>query len=119
MSQTYENKEDPQLPLAVCQTWREQKPSAKLKESTEYLNCPVVYITNTNIQVPKTYNKAMKRLDPMLKEIEMLKLWNIFEVMPRPSDKNVVGSKWVYAVTWNEKGEIEKRKARTVAKGYT
>jgi len=78
MSQTYENEEDPELPLAVCQTQREQKPSAKLKESTKYLNCPVAYITNTNIQVPKTYNEAMKRpdlwLDPMSKEIEMLKL---------------------------------------------
>ena len=31
----------------------------------------------------------------------------------------MAGSKWVFAVKWNEKGEIEKRKARTVAKGYT
>jgi len=76
-----------------------------------------------DIQVPKTYNEAMKRpdlwLDPITKEIEMLKLQDIFEVVPRPSGKNVVGSKWVFTVKWNEKGEIEKRKARTVAKGYT
>jgi len=31
----------------------------------------------------------------------------------------VVGSKWVFVVKWNEKGKIEKRKAKTVAKGYT
>ena len=28
-------------------------------------------------------------------------------------------SKWIFAVKWNEKGKIEKRKARTVTKGYT
>ena len=39
--------------------------------------------------------------------------------MPRPSGKNMVESKWIFAVKQNEKGEIEKRKARTVAKGYT
>ena len=39
--------------------------------------------------------------------------------MPRLSGKNMVGSKWVFTVKWNEKGVIEKRKARTVAKGYT
>jgi len=65
----------------------------------------------------------MKRLDlwldPITKEIEILKSRDVFEIMPRPSGKNIVGSKWVFTVKWNEKGEIEKRKARTVAKGYT
>ena len=49
----------------------------------------------------------------------MLKLQDVFEIVPRPSSKNVMGSKWIFAVKQNEKGEIEKRKARTVAKGYT
>jgi len=57
-------------------------------------------------------------LDPITKEIKMLKLQDVFEVVPRPSGKNIVGSKWVFVVKWNEKGEIEKRK-ETVVKGYT
>ena len=70
--------------MAVCQTRRDPKPSAKLKESTEYLNYSVAYITNIDIQVPKTYNEAMKRLDlwldPMTKEIEMLKLRDVLRL---------------------------------------
>jgi len=42
-----------------------------------------------------------------------------YKLLNKPSGKNIVGSKWVFVVKWNEKGEIEKRKARTVAKGYT
>lgn len=76
-----------------------------------------------DIQVPKTYNEAMKKpdlwLDPITKKIEILKLQDIFEIVPRLSSKNVVGSKWVFIVKQNEKKKIEKRKARTVAKGYT
>jgi len=37
----------------------------------------------------------------------------------RLQGKNVVGLKWVYAVKWKEDGGVEKRKARTVAKGFT
>ena len=49
----------------------------------------------------------------------MLKLQDVFEVVSRPSGKNMVGLKWIFTVKWNKKGKIEKRKARTVAKGYT
>ena len=55
----------------------------------------------------------------MATEIAMLKARDMFEVVLRPEGWNVVGSKWVYAIKWKEDGEIEKRKARTVAKGFT
>ena len=54
-----------------------------------------------------------------MKEFEMLKERGVFELVPRPEGKNIVGSKWVYAVKWKENGEVEKRKARMVAKGFT
>jgi len=49
----------------------------------------------------------------------MLKQGRVFEIIPRLVCKNVVGSKWVYAVKWKEDGTVEKHKARTVAKGFT
>jgi len=55
----------------------------------------------------------------MTKEYNMLKECGVFEVVPRLLDKNIVGSKWVFAIKWNEDETIEKQKACTVAKGYT
>ena len=49
----------------------------------------------------------------------MLKEKEVFEVVPRPYEKNVIGSKWVYAVKQKENGAVERRKARIVAKGFT
>jgi len=46
----------------------------------------------------------------MTKEIEILKLQDIFEIVSRLSSKNMVGSKWIFAVKWNKKGKIEKKK---------
>jgi len=55
----------------------------------------------------------------MVNEFEMLKERGVFEVVPRPVGKNVIGSKWVYAVKWRDDRTVERRKVRTVAKGFT
>lgn len=39
--------------------------------------------------------------------------------MPRPKDKNVIGTKWVFKNKMNEDGKMIKNKARLVCKGYT
>ena len=49
----------------------------------------------------------------------MLKEQGVFELVQQPVNKNVIGSKWVYAIKQNDNSGIEKRKARTVAKGFT
>jgi len=36
--------------------------------------------------------------EPMVKESEMLRERGVFEVTPRPVERNVVGPKWVYAI---------------------
>jgi len=55
----------------------------------------------------------------MATKISMLKERGVFEVVPRLQRRNVVGLKWVYAVKWKEDSRVEKRKARTVTKGFT
>ena len=55
----------------------------------------------------------------MVKEFEMLKEQGVFELIQHPANKNVVGSKWVYTIKWDNSGNIEKRKARTMTKGFT
>ena len=43
---------------------------------------------------------------------------DVWEVVPRPQDRSVVGSRWIYKIKYAADGSIEKFKARFVAKGY-
>jgi len=42
----------------------------------------------------------------------------VWEVVLRPVDRSVVGSRWTYKIKYVADGRVEKYKARFVAKGY-
>nr|GAT43935.1 polyprotein [Mycena chlorophos] len=52
-------------------------------------------------------------------ELDSLKSAGTWTVVPRPSGRNVVDCKWVLRIKKNAAGEIEKYKARLVARGFT
>lgn len=43
---------------------------------------------------------------------------DIWEVVPKPQDRLVVGSRWIYKIKYVVDEKIKKFKARFVAKGY-
>eukprot|EP00253_Pinus_taeda_P034331 PITA_34331 len=54
----------------------------------------------------------------MDEEFEQIERNNTWELVPRPKDKNVIGTKWVFKNKLNENGEVIRNKARLVCKGY-
>ena len=76
-------------------------------------------------QSPKTVQEALqgshgeKWQKAVNSEMESLRENGVYELVDRPAEKKVVKSKWVLRVKTNEKGEIEKYKARVVAKGFS
>jgi hypothetical protein len=54
-------------------------------------------------------------MDEELDQIEKNDTW---ELVPRPKDKNVIDTKWVYRNKLNEDGHVTRNKARLVCKGY-
>jgi hypothetical protein len=52
------------------------------------------------------WNKA---IDEELDQIEKNYTW---ELVPRPKNKNVIGTKWVFITKLNEDGQVTRNKAR-------
>ncbi|CAM8968995.1 unnamed protein product [Rhodiola kirilowii] len=50
-----------------------------------------------------------------LHQFERNKVWRL---VPRPQDKNVIGTKWVFRNKMDDKGVVVRNKARLVVKGY-
>src|SRR6218665_1880565 len=74
---------------------------------------------------PRSYKEAVsgKQAEQwriaMDKEIESLKQNGTWILTELPENKIVIGSKWVYKVKMNEKGNFTRYKARLVAQGYS
>lgn len=55
-------------------------------------------------------------MDLELEAVERNRTW---ELVNLPPGKTKIGVKWVYRTKLNEKGEVDKYKARLVVKGYS
>ena len=55
----------------------------------------------------------------MIEEMKALAKNGTWELVTSPSDKKMVGCKWVFTVKHNADGSVERLKARLVAKGFT
>ncbi|XP_071729436.1 uncharacterized mitochondrial protein AtMg00820-like [Rutidosis leptorrhynchoides] len=67
----------------------------------------------------KSSAKVPKWYAAMCDEMRALKLNNTWDLVPRPLNTNVVGSKWVFRTKFLANGSIDKFKARLVAQGFT
>lgn len=55
----------------------------------------------------------------MQEEIDAIEKNKTWQLVNRPTDKQIIGLKWVYRVNYNADGSVQRYKARLVAKGYS
>ena len=71
---------------------------------------------------PCTFEKAVKHQvwkDAMNEEYESIMKNDVWDVVPRPKDKSVVTSKWIYKIKHGVDGSAEKYKLKFVARGFS
>lgn len=82
-------------------------------------------IDNNNLEKdPVTVKQAMNRSDAnlwkeaMTEEMNNLKENQTWELVPRPPNRRIISSKWVFRRKLTKSRELERYKARLVARGY-
>ena len=73
------------------------------------------------IELSSLYEAVEKPVwvDEMVEEYKSNVKNNVWEVVPRPTEKSVVGSRWIFKVNHAIDISKEKYKARILAKGYS
>jgi len=71
---------------------------------------------------PSSFEEAMQQLvwvDAMVEEYDSIIRSIISKVVPRPTDKSMVGSRWIYKLNQVTNGSVEKHKDKFLAEGFS
>ncbi|CAN1345572.1 Retrovirus-related Pol polyprotein from transposon RE1 [Linum perenne] len=99
---------------SVCESCQLGKTHNTLKPKT-------FTVTTTPIVEPKHYTQAVKHdhwQRAMKSEYDALVRNETWLLVPRPTNVNIVGCKWIYRIKRHSDGMIQRFKARLVAQGY-
>ena len=78
----------------------------------------VAFISTIEPKNPKEASSDDSWILAMQEELNQFTRNDVWELVPKPEDKSIIGTKWVYKNKMNELGEVVRNKARLVAQGY-
>jgi hypothetical protein len=82
----------------------------------------VALLSNIIDVEPTCYEEAAEKKewkDAMIEEYQSIVKNDVWDVVPRPKEKIVVSSKWIYKMKHSADGSVEKYKARFVSRGFS
>ncbi|KAK2451189.1 putative mitochondrial protein [Trifolium repens] len=71
---------------------------------------------------PKNVDEALTDdgwIVAMQDELNQFQRNDVWDLVPKPVHKNIIGTKWVFRNKMNEQGEVVRNKTRLVAQGYS
>ncbi|GJW59684.1 ribonuclease H-like domain-containing protein [Tanacetum coccineum] len=81
------------------------------------------FVTNLNKAIkPKTYKEAFsdpRWIEAMNNEMQALNRNGTWVITDLPKGRRVVSCKWIYKIKYKSNGEVERYKARLVARGFS
>lgn len=78
-----------------------------------------------DVRTPSSYKEAVASVESdkwneaMVEEMNGIKDHEIYQLVPLPPGKKLIGARWVYKIKHNADGSVERYKARWVAQGFT
>ncbi|KAJ9544645.1 hypothetical protein OSB04_024352 [Centaurea solstitialis] len=81
-----------------------------------------LYKSFLSVIEPKNVSQALEDSDWLLamqEELLQFKRNKVYRLVPRPQDKSIIKTKWIFRNKKDESGLIVRKKARLVAKGYS
>jgi hypothetical protein len=75
-----------------------------------------------SVMEPVTVDEALSDdgwILAMQEELNQFQRNDVWDLVPKPQHKNIIGTKWVFRNKLNEQGEVTRNKARLVAQGYS
>lgn len=82
----------------------------------------VANVCFTSVLKPINVTEALKNdqwIQAMQEELLQFERKKVWELIPKPSNTNIIGTKWIFKNKTNEKENVIRNKARLIAQGYT